>query len=577
MLENETKPSGEIPSAGGVPELTPHPPILPTKDFIKQDLPSAKKDGGRPEISEDVRNTYGNKRWRIENLYKIRTKQRSLIRMRLNGIQQAIYNDVIGDWKKKKGVRHFTLKPRQVGVSTFWMLFWLDDTITRRNTITGVLAHKWDNVKMLMEIARIAYLNIPERWRPPLGDDTKQALTFPTLNSKFFSGLSIRSTAVHNLHISEWCFCADREIGATLGAVAETTNVSGESTGNGVGNDGYTTYQQGKVKENAYAVRFFPWFVQKEYQSEVIPGFSERLSGDEQRLITYAKRDFNVDISHEQLAWRRKKISDLKGLFPQEYPESDEDAFRTAGSKFFEYRKLHRLLLEAKHHLDRFPPVLQNDTTVQFEKPDKYSHYVAGADTADEGMDYSVLKIINVTKRREALVYRARCGVDRFYRTCDELCRQFNNALLAVESNNHGRAVILGLETNTHYPRLYAEENPRKSVLGLDVPPRKTGWTTTSKNRVPILDALKFALEGDSTEDEEHFMPELLWLDQWLLKECLTFERIDGKYQAVAGEHDDVVMATAIAIQMYHQRRAGAPREVNQTGFIIGGEREARG
>lgn len=558
-----------------VPEKTPAKRILPTKDFINQQIPSASNDGELPVISESIKNTYANKLWRLQNLYKIRSKQRRLINMKLNGVQQSIFNDVIGDWKNKKGIRHFTLKPRQVGVSTFWILFWLDDTITRRNTITGVLAHKWENVKMLMEIARIAYMNIPERWGPPLGDDTKQAMSFPTLNSKFFSGLSIRSTAVHNLHISEWCFCSDREIGATLGAVGENTNVSGESTGNGVGNDGYVTYQQGKAKENAYTTRFFPWFVQPEYQAEVLPGFPERLSGDEQRLLTWAERDFKVGITREQLFWRRKKIAELKGLFPQEYPETDEDAFRTAGSKFFEYRKLHRLLLEAKTYLNAHPPHFQDDNIVQFEKPDKYSVYVAGADTADEGTDYSVLKIINVTKRREAFVYRARCGVDKFYRMCDEWCRTFNNALLAVESNNHGRAVILGLESNTHYPRLYAEENPRKAVLGLDVPARKTGWTTTSKNRVPMLDALKFSIEGDSTEDEDNFAPDILWLDQWLLKECLTFERIDGKYQAVAGEHDDVVMATAIAIQMFNQRRAGAPREVNDPGFIIGGRLEA--
>ena len=526
------------------------------------------------QITENVTNTYADKRWRLENLYKIRDKNRRMILMKLNAVQKEIFNDVIGPWKQKKGIRHFTLKPRQVGVSTFWLNFWLDDTITRRNTITGVLAHKWDSVKMLMEIARIAYLNLPDRWRPPLGDDTKQALSFPTLNSKFFSGLSIRSTAVHNLHISEWCFCADREIGATLGAAGESTNISGESTGNGVGNDGYTTYQQGKTKENAYTVRFFPWFVQQEYQAEVLPGAPARLSGEEERLILTAKKDYGVPIVPQQIAWRRKKVADLKGLFPQEYPETDEDAFRTAGSKFFEYRKLHRLLLESKLYLEKNPPFYQDDTIVQFEAPDKYSHYVAGADTADEGNDYSVLKIINVTKRREAFVYRARCGVDKFYRVCDEWGRKFNNALLCVEANNHGRAVILGLESNARYPRLYSEENPRHSVLGLDVPPRKVGWTTTSKNRVPMLDALKFALEGDSTEDEEHFMPDLLWLDQWLLKECLTFERIDGKYQAVAGEHDDDVMASSIGIQMYNQRRAGAPREVNDSGFIIGGERE---
>lgn len=523
------------------------------------------KDGGK----------FSDKLWRLEHLYKIRDKTRRLTLLRLNDVQRAIMDDVLPAYRAGRGIRHFTLKPRQVGVSTFWMIWHLDDTLFNRNTITGVLAHKWDNIKTIMEIVKIAYENMPPRLRPTRGDDSKTIMSFPSINSKFFSGLSVRSTAVHNLHISEWCFCADSEVRASLGATSESTHVSGESTGNGVGNDGYITYHAGKNGSNSYTVRFFPWFVQKEYRA-TLAGTPARITDEESRFIKMAKSEWGVAIDAEQLAWRRRKVADLKGMFPQEYPESDEDAFRTAGGKFFDYKKTHKLLLEAREYLRINPPVAQTDDYVQYEEPDKSCEYVAGADTADMGGDFSVLKIINVTKRREAFKYRARCGVDHFARVCDTWGKTFNNALLCPELNNHGRAVILYLESpESLYPNLYYEESPRRDVLGLDTKVKRVGWLTNATTKPIMLDHLKFALEGDSQEDAEHFQPSLLWLDEDLLNETLTVEARNGKIEAVAGEHDDNVIATALAVQMYNLRRRNARTGDYSTGFYVGGERDS--
>lgn len=518
---------------------------------------------------------FKDKVWRMENLYKIRDKNRRLVKLKLNDVQRVILGDVLPDYQAGRGIRHFTLKPRQVGLSTFWMIWHLDDTMFNANTITGVLAHKWDNIKVVMEIAHIAYESVPPRLRPPLGDDSKTIMSFPSLNSKLFAGLSVRSTAVHNLHISEWCFCSDSEVRATLGAASERTHISGESTGNGVGNDGYITYHDAKRKSNAYTVRFFPWFVQKEYRAEHVLDVG-RVTDEEARFKRMALSEWKVKVDDAQLAWRRRKMAELKGMFPQEFPESDEDAFRTAGSKFFDYKKTHKLLLEAKEYLRANPPIAQTDDYVQFEEPDKACEYVAGADTADMGGDYSVLKIINVTKRREAFAYRARCGVDHFARVCDVWGKKFYDALLCPELNNHGRAVIMYLESpESLYPNLYYEETPRHNVLGLDVKIKRVGWLTNASTKPVMMDHLKFALEGDSQEDAENFLPSLLWLDEALLNETLTIESRDGKIEAVAGEHDDNVIATALAIQMYNLRRRNARTGEHSTGFYVGGERES--
>ena len=528
------------------------------------------------EIREIVANTYGNKFWRMQNLYFIRDKNRRLTPLKYNRVQRNIIADVLPSLRAGRPIRHFTLKARQQGVSTFWMLWWLDDTITHTNTITAALAHQVENIKTIMGIVRMAYENLPPRWRPPLQDDSKQKLSFPTLNSEFMSGLRIRSQGIHNLHISEWCLCEDEEVQATLAATSELTNISGESTGNGVGNDGYITYQQAKLGESEYKARFFPWFFQEEYRSALNGAPAPTLTVKERKLEKLMATEYGAKLEPEQVIWRRRMEAKLKGLMPQEYPETDEDAFRTAGSKFFDYKKVHRLILLAKEHLKENPPVAEGDDWVQFEKPNKYDIYGAGADTAEGGGDYSVLKIINVSKRREAFVFRARCGVDTLYRAANEWGRRFNNALLGVERNNHGHAVLLGLNETCGYPNLYKEiMGGGQAAIGDKFPKEKLGWLTTGATRDAMLDTLKFAAEGDSLEDEEHFTPEIQVLDIQLLKEMLTFEQIDGKYQAVSGEYDDDVMGSAIAVQMYVKLKRLTIKEGNTNRIQVGGARES--
>lgn len=500
--------------------------------------------------------------------------------MRLNPVQWEIWKRIEG----QKPVRYFNVKYRQGGVSTFFLLWWLDDTIFHANTTTGILSHKKESLNYLMEIIRTAHANMPDVLRPAVGDDSKSSLSFPGCGSKMMVSLSIRSTAVHNLHVSEWCLARDEEVQASIGAAGPMANITGESTGNGVGNYGYEVYQDAKAGENGYVAHFVPWFIQPEYR-QPLNGMDPAkimatLKPTEKRLQDMMLKDYGYELDAEQVLWRRWADKTYKSLRGQEFPESDEEAFRTSGTKFFDYKKVHRLMMAAKDRLKERPPIDEdvNGDWTQFEKPVKGHVYAAGADPAEGGGDNSVLKIINVTERREAFVFRARCGVDKFYRVCDEWGRRFNNALMGVERNNHGHAVLLGLDEGTKYPNLYKEVTVPAGggVVGDKFPKEKLGWLTTKESRAMVLDGLKFAMEGDSEDDEDHFSPEIEFLDTALMKEALTFEQVDGKFQAVAGEVDDDVLASAIAFQMYARlKRLTIKSEGLNDRFQVGGQREA--
>lgn len=400
---------------------------------------------------------------------------------------------------------------------------------------------------------------MPERLKPVLGEDSQKALQFKYIESKIFISLNVRSVALHNLHISEWCFCKDTEIQATMGAVSPETNVSGETTGNGVGNDGYITYQDAKLGISEYKTRFVYWPFQEDYRlplNELDPKkIMQNLKPEEKKLQKLMKKEYNMVLEPEQVLYRRQAKRKLKTLFPQEMPEVEEDCFMTAGLHFFDLKKLMALLREAKEWDNEEKYYHKDDDYICFEAPNRKDVFVAGADTSEGIEDFNVLKIINVTKKREAFVFRARCGFKRFYKECYKWCSRYNFAYLGVEDNNTGHAVLMGLEENLRYPRLYKETNKTRIIQGKIK--EKLGWHTDKNSRVDLCRDLKYAIEEDDDIDVEHFAPVFTIYDIELLKEGLTFIKKGDKYKAEEGKKDDTIFATGIAFQLYkiHSRR----------------------
>lgn len=506
-----------------------------------------------------------NKHYRMQHLYKIKNKKHNLVTFKYNNAQQTIVQALQG----QKPIRNITIKARQEGVSTFWLIYWLDETLFTENVTTGILSHKWESLNHLWSIVTLAFRYIPPDLKPPLGEESKRALYFKEIESKIFISLSIQSTGLHNLHISEWCWCKDQEVKITLGAVSPYTNISGESTGNGVANDGYNTYQDAKTGDNEYKYQFLPWYIQKEYSLPLneIPGpqIMAALRPDEKKLKAIMLKDRGLDLKAGQVLWRRQAQKRLKDLFPQEFPETDEDAFITSGMHYFNMKKIMVLLNEARAYNKDNPAYEVDDRYIMFEQPDKRYTYAAGADTSEGVNDYCVLKIINVTLKREAFVFRARCGVKTFYKQCNLWCMKYNYCLLAVENNFPGNAVLLGLQEDCRYKNLYEKRESTRVLNKMgDKPKVKVGWQTSSASRNLMLTEFKCFIEDEDDIDEDNFAPEYTILDEGCLREALTFINNNGKYEAEPGKFDDTIIASAIATQMYkilrpYQARINAP------------------
>jgi len=500
----------------------------------------------------------------MTNLYRIRDKRKNLSLLKLNAIQSAMYEKV----RDQQQLREYVLKYRQGGVSTFWILWWLDDCIFKENTITGILSHKQESLKYLWEIVRIAYDNMPDDYKPESTKYNESELSFAGTNSKIFVSLSIRSTAVHNLHVSEICHIDPNDLRASLATVGPDGNVTIESTANGVGNDGYTMFQDAKAGENGYRPHFYPWWIQPEYR---LP-----LNG---MTVTKSPEEAQLPIDDEQVLWRRSTKKTQKELFPQEFPEDEETAFLSTGNPYFDNKKVMALLKEARDLEKTQPPTISEYEFTQWEKPTKGHVYVAAADVA-EGIDgdFSVLKIACVTCRQEAFRYRAHVAVDAFYKVLGDWCTRYNKCLLAVERNNHGHAVILGLHETIKYQNLYLQEKETRVIKDRGFRERKDivkiGWDTTTITKPIMMDHLKQAVEGDSLDDVDNFQPEFLVRDIIFLQEALTFSQDGDKIGASEGKHDDDVIATAIMFQMYIKAKATLKLGAN-SGIHLGDTYEA--
>lgn len=500
-------------------------------------------------------------RYAENNLY-ILDKRGQLVPLVPNAIQKQIVEYVVDCLEKGEPIRLIVLKARQEGVSTIIeaLIYWY--SATHPHVHAKIIGHETDAALNLYQMFQRYYDNSNPIFKPTTKYLTKNDLYFDTDDGKGLkSHISTasaqntetgRSQTIHWLHASEVAFWphGDKLVAGLMQTVPLLSNTAIfiESTANGVGDFFYKTWQAAKKGESPLKPFFFPWFIHEEYR---IP--TEKLKDLTPDERTW-KREFKL--KDDQILWYRMKSKEFAHdpkKMSQEYPFTEQEAFLAAGRPRFNPYKLQAMeelcfdpgrfeLLEpgfgtqdAKFLLKSLPGAPMK----VWEQPQEGRQYVIGADVADVGEDKSVATIMDKDKGKTVARWRGDIEPSEFGELLEQLGRYYNKALVGVEINNHGLTTVQRLR-DMNYEKLYRRERGKDERW--EEFTSKLGWLTNRQSKPLMIDALAEAINTGKIIDH----------DLEFIRECFTFVIDDkGRTEAQEGSHDDTVMSTAIALQLF--------------------------
>jgi len=281
------------------------------------------------------------KLWRLTHLYYINDKSGNEILFNLNWAQKELFER---EWHQM-----LVLKARQLGVTTYFSINFLDDCFWYPNTNSGIIAHRKEDAEdIFKKKVKYAYDRMP-KWTRAFNsatNDRSGELAFGN-GSSYRVSTGFRSGTYQRLLVSEFGkICAKSPdvakeiVTGSLNTVSTDQIIAIESTAEG--REGYF-YEFSKSAE-ALAMCgsklspmqqrffFFPWYDE--------PGYSE---STEAIIVTKETNDYldiienerKRKIDEDQRRWYEMKHRLLGDAMKQEYPSTPKEAFESANEGLY--------------------------------------------------------------------------------------------------------------------------------------------------------------------------------------------------------------------------------------------------
>ncbi|MCK9578563.1 hypothetical protein M0R01_03710 [bacterium] len=497
---------------------------------------------------------------------RIVDKKAKLVRFELNHVQNLLIEEFF-----KPKVRLMILKCRQRGVTTLATQLGLKRAITIPNKRGAVYLHRFPPTRELGRKCQVTYNHLPMIFKNPKLDTVGiSEVNISELNStlKFVTagqrGAASRSETLDFLHLSEPAFY--ESLTETLTAARDSvpdedgTYLVLESTPNTISDPFAKLWFASKAGLSEFKTFFYPWHADPEAIIIDNDLYEPWEGSDEENL---AQRKYELTIP--QLKWRRKAIqkyvmdgeggSALK-IFKREHPESDTDCFMADQCAFFptEVIQDHIGRVEIDTREGQITPqkginfftnpemrVLLKDAII-FKDVEHGRRYALSGDTSegiDKG-DFQAGIVLDLDSGEQCAQINTKVDVYTFTKMLNVLGRYYNDAILAVEFNNHGIAVVEWLVREFNYPNLYRSTTRRNLGTGQRHVSRYGFYTTSGlevNTKRYIMDNLSQSLTAG----------EILPMDKTCLEQLLHYQEKDRRLSAPEGMFDDLVMALAIA------------------------------
>jgi len=271
--------------------------------------------------------------WRINNLYSIVNKQGLKIQFKLNWAQEELYR---GMWYS-----NLILKARQIGLSTFICLLFLDRCIFNENMSAGIIAHTMEDGQQIFRRIKFAYDNLPPELKSIIAadNDTSQMLKFSN-GSSIRVGTSLRSSTVQYLHISEFGKICSQYPDKAREIMTGSLNTLGvgqycfiESTAEGREGYFYDMCKQSQAMRDGkkqlskldFKFHFFPWHRDNSYRIGSVPSISVDM-----HEYFFKLKGLGIDLDQEQKNWYALRYLTQGDDMKREFPSTPDECWEVS-------------------------------------------------------------------------------------------------------------------------------------------------------------------------------------------------------------------------------------------------------
>ena len=453
---------------------------------------------------------------------RVRDKRGKLRPFFLNRTQQ--------EYADRCSKRNIVLKARQLGITTYVAARFFVHTVSHPGTLSVQVAHDQQSAEEIFRIVHRFVENLPEPLRKGALRTSRanaRQIVFPCLDSEYRVETAAdpnagRGLTIQNLHCSEvarWPRDAAGTLASLRAAVPPDGEIVLESTPNGACGCFYDEWL--RTAQTGYTRHFFPWWWDPSYRREVkLIDFTEA----ERELM----QEYELDAG--QIAFRREMRANFGARMAEEYAEDAESCFMASGDCVFDVDVIDKRMREPRNVTEQrdkatllvfFPPITGDNGAEPKE-------YIIGVDPAGGGSDgdYACAQVIERGTGMQCAELQGHFAPADLAARVALIAREYNHALIAVERNNHGHAVLASLQLQEGHNNVYYQGN-------------NAGWLTSAASRPRMLETFAATLTNAP----------FLFSSTRLLEECRTFVRHpDGSTSAANGTHDDLVMAMAVAL-----------------------------
>lgn len=317
---------------------------------------------------DELKEKLGDRWWRLNNLYYVKDKRGKKVLFQPNAVQTEIHD----------GLWFFNIIPkaRQLGITTFFAILYLDQILFSENQTAGIIAHRQEDMKKIFRNKiRFAWDNLHPWLKAKIGEpntDSAYELVFPN-GSTIFVSMTTRSGTIQFLHISEFGYVcqkfpekAEEIVTGAINSVDAGQMVSIESTA--AGREGYFydfCMEAEKLRKEGrelspldFKIFFFPWWVEPSYSMEGNILIPKEL----QDYFTTLEQKHGIKLSEGQKKWYYKKKQHNKEKMYAEYPSTLDEAFSLSIEGAYYAKEMERVYLERRIQPLPHDPLKEVDT-----------------------------------------------------------------------------------------------------------------------------------------------------------------------------------------------------------------------